>query len=64
MTPTAPRVGLIRGIDLTRKELLGVNLGALTVQLTPTDLQEINTDFSTITVHGERMDPGNMQRVE
>jgi aryl-alcohol dehydrogenase-like predicted oxidoreductase len=40
------------------------NLGALNVALTPADLQEIDSDFSKITVHGARMDEANMQRVE
>ena len=40
------------------------NLGALTVQLTPAELQQIETEFSTITVHGERMDEANMQLVD
>ena len=40
------------------------NLGALDVALTPADLQQIDTEFSTITVHGERMDEANMQMVD
>jgi aryl-alcohol dehydrogenase-like predicted oxidoreductase len=40
------------------------NLGAPNVALTPADLQEIDSDFSTITVHGARMDEANMQIVE
>jgi aryl-alcohol dehydrogenase-like predicted oxidoreductase len=40
------------------------NLGALNVALTPADLQEIDHDFSKITVHGARMDEANMQIVE
>ena len=40
------------------------NLGALNVALTPADLQEIDSDFSKITVHGERMDEANMRIVE
>jgi aryl-alcohol dehydrogenase-like predicted oxidoreductase len=40
------------------------NLGALNVSLAPTDLQEIDSDFSKITVHGARMDEANMQIVE
>jgi aryl-alcohol dehydrogenase-like predicted oxidoreductase len=40
------------------------NLGALDVALTPADLQEIDSDFSKITVHGARMDEANMQIVE
>ena len=40
------------------------NIGALNVALTPADLQEIDSDFSKITVHGERMDEANMRIVE
>ena len=40
------------------------NLGALDVALTPADLQEIDSDFAKITVHGERMDEANMRIVE
>ena len=43
---------------------LNENLGALTVQLTPAELQQIETEFSTITVHGERMDEANMELVD
>ena len=43
---------------------LNENLGALTVQLTPAELQQIETEFSTITVHGERMDEANMALVD
>ena len=43
---------------------LNENLGALTVQLTPAELQQIETAFSTITVHGDRMDEANMQLVD
>jgi hypothetical protein len=43
---------------------LNENLGALTVQLRPAELQEIETGFSTFTVHGERMDEANMQLVD
>jgi aryl-alcohol dehydrogenase-like predicted oxidoreductase len=40
------------------------NLGALDVALTPADLQELDSDFSKITVHGARMDEANMRIVE
>jgi aryl-alcohol dehydrogenase-like predicted oxidoreductase len=40
------------------------NLSALNVALAPADLQEIDSDFSKITVHGARMDEANMQIVE
>ena len=43
---------------------LNENLGALAVQLTPAELQEIETAFSTIAVHGERMDEANMRLVD
>ena len=38
---------------------LNENLGALNVQLTPADLQEINTALSKITIHGGRMNPAS-----
>ena len=40
------------------------NLGAQNVALTPADLQELDSDFAKITVHGERMDEANMRIVE
>ena len=40
------------------------NLGALNVQLTPADLQEINTALSKITIHGGRMNPAQMELVD
>jgi aryl-alcohol dehydrogenase-like predicted oxidoreductase len=40
------------------------NLGALNVALTPADLQELDSDFAKITVHGARMDEANMRIVE
>ncbi|WP_319457830.1 MULTISPECIES: aldo/keto reductase [unclassified Mycobacterium] len=40
------------------------NLGAVNVALTPADLQELDSDFAKITVHGARMDEANMQIVE
>jgi aryl-alcohol dehydrogenase-like predicted oxidoreductase len=40
------------------------NLGALNVAVTPADLQELDSDFAKITVHGARMDEANMQIVE
>ena len=43
---------------------LDENLGAINVQLTPADLSEIQTAFSTITVHGGRMYEKHMQVVE
>ena len=43
---------------------LNENLGAINVQLTPADLSEIQTAFSTITVHGGRMNEMQMQIVD
>jgi aryl-alcohol dehydrogenase-like predicted oxidoreductase len=43
---------------------LNENLGAISVQLTPADLSEIQTAFSTITVHGGRMNEMQMQVVD
>ena len=43
---------------------LNENLGALNVDLTPADLREIQTAFSTITVHGGRMNEMQMQIVD
>ena len=40
------------------------NLGAINVQLTPADLREIQTAFSTIKVHGGRMSEKYMREVE
>lgn len=43
---------------------LNENLGAISVQLTPADLSEIQTAFSAITVHGGRMNEMQMQIVD
>lgn len=43
---------------------LNENLAAITVQLTPTDLREIDTAFSTIKVHGGRMNEEQMKVVD
>ena len=43
---------------------LNENLGAINVQLTSADLNEIQTAFSTITVHGGRMNEMQMQIVD
>ena len=40
------------------------NLGAIKVQLTPADLQELETAFSKVKVHGGRMDEMNRQAVD
>jgi aryl-alcohol dehydrogenase-like predicted oxidoreductase len=43
---------------------LNENLGGLNVELTPADLQAIDSDFANITVHGARVDDGNMKFIE
>lgn len=40
------------------------NLGALQVQLTPADLQELESGFAKIQVHGGRMNAQQMQQVQ
>jgi len=40
------------------------NLGATDVQLTSDDLRDIETDFSKIKVHGERMSEKHMQQID
>jgi aryl-alcohol dehydrogenase-like predicted oxidoreductase len=40
------------------------NLGALGVDLTPAEVQQISTESAALTVNGERMDAGNMALVE
>ena len=45
-------------------EHLNENLGAINVQLTPTDLREIETALSEITVHGGRMNEEQMKVVD
>ena len=40
------------------------NLGALDVDLTAAEVQQISTDSAALTVHGERMDAANMALVE
>ena len=39
---------------------LNENLGAINVQLTPSDLRELESAFSKITVHGGRMNKDQM----
>lgn len=46
------------------EEHLAENLGAINVELTPADLAEINTEFSEITVHGERMSAQHMGQID
>jgi len=49
----------------TRKlERLDENLGAARVELTPSDLQEIETELSKIVVHGERLSEDHMKLIE
>ena len=43
---------------------LNENLGAVNVRLTPEDLREIDSDFSTIEVHGGRMNEERMKVVD
>ena len=43
---------------------LSENLGAIEVELTPADLQMMETAFSKITVHGGRMNEMQMQQVD
>ena len=43
---------------------LSENLGAIPVQLTQTDLRDLETALSGITVRGGRMNPGQMQVVD
>jgi len=40
------------------------NLGATDVQLTSDDLRDIETDFSKIKIHGERMSEKHMQQID
>jgi len=40
------------------------NLGALNVQLTPTDLTDLETEFSNLTIHGGRMNKMQMEYVD
>ena len=43
---------------------LNENLGALSVQLTPADLSELETEFSKVTLHGGRMNEMQMKVVD
>ena len=40
------------------------NLGTLAVDLSPAEVQRISTESAALTVHGERMDAGNMALIE
>jgi aryl-alcohol dehydrogenase-like predicted oxidoreductase len=49
----------------TRKlERLDENLGALAVELTPSDLREIETELSKIVVHGDRLSEVHMKLID
>ena len=43
---------------------LNENLGAIAVELTAADLEELETDFSTLSVHGGRMSAKHMRDVD
>jgi aryl-alcohol dehydrogenase-like predicted oxidoreductase len=43
---------------------LNENLGAINIQLTPTDLSELETAFSAITLNGGRMNEDQMKVVD
>jgi aryl-alcohol dehydrogenase-like predicted oxidoreductase len=45
-------------------EHLNENMGALDVELTPAEVQQISTESGALRVYGERMDAGNMALVE
>jgi aryl-alcohol dehydrogenase-like predicted oxidoreductase len=45
-------------------EHLNENMGALDVELTPAEVQQISTESDALRVYGERMDAGNMALVE
>ena len=45
-------------------EHLRENMGALDVNLTPAEVQQISTESAALRVYGERMDAGNMALVE
>ncbi len=47
----------------TRADHLRENLGAVSVQLSPTDLREIETAFSKIEIYGGRMDARQMAQI-
>jgi aryl-alcohol dehydrogenase-like predicted oxidoreductase len=55
----------IAPIPGTRKlERLDENLGALAVELTPSDLREIETELSKIVVHGDRLSEVHMKLID
>jgi hypothetical protein len=45
-------------------DYLNENLGALNVQLTPSDLSELETEFAKLKVDGGRMNEMQMQVVD
>ena len=45
-------------------EHLNENMGALDINLTPAEVQQISTESDALRVYGERMDAGNMALVE
>jgi aryl-alcohol dehydrogenase-like predicted oxidoreductase len=47
-----------------RQDHLIENLGALELELDASDLQELETSFATMTVHGLRMDEENMRAID
>jgi aryl-alcohol dehydrogenase-like predicted oxidoreductase len=47
-----------------RQDHLIENLGALELELTASDLQELETSFATMTVNGLRMDEENMRAID
>ena len=47
-----------------RQDHLVENLGALELELTAGDLQELESSFATMTVHGLRMDEENMRAID
>ncbi|CCV04206.1 hypothetical protein MESS2_1230007 [Mesorhizobium metallidurans STM 2683] len=56
--------GLFRFPGTRNFDHLNENLGALNVELTSADLGEIETAFSTITIHGGRMNDAQMELVD
>ena len=45
-------------------EHLNENMGALDINLTPAEVQQISTESGSLQVYGERMDADNMALVE
>ncbi|WP_372172686.1 aldo/keto reductase [Xanthomonas axonopodis] len=57
-----PRIVPIPGTS--KIDHLRENLGAINVDLTPQDLDELGTALAALTVHGGRMNPRDMEHVE